>query len=249
MKFSYSSVATWNTCPFLYRLRYIEHLEPKDDLRPSNALFIGTRCHEGIEHRSVEKAIESYKSHFEEITPAHELEILKLETILPKAFEQIPEGEYEYKIEVPDEFVGYIDCLVKVEDGVYDLLDFKTTNNVDGYKDSPQVHIYKYFYERLTGNKIRDLYYVFIPKSTIKLTEGLDLTDEALKKSIVEELSSKDIHFEKVEYDKTHVNYFFARINQIKKDTTFKKRYSRNCNWCSFKKFCQSNGLDRSELK
>lgn len=247
MRASYSSVSCWNTCPFLYKLRYIEHLETIEDTSPTNALYIGTRCHEGIEHRDVNMAINSYTSHFTELTRDHEIEILKLQTILPKAFERIPEGEYEYKLDVPDEFVGYIDCLVKVEDGVYDLLDFKTTNNISGYKKSPQVMIYKYYYERLTGNKIRDLYYVFIPKSTIKLTEGL--SDEDIKTQIVEDLSNKEIHFEKVEYDPQQVNYFFARKKLIEKSKTFEKRYSVSCRWCDFQKFCRTNGADKSELK
>ena len=245
MKVSYSLINTWNTCPFLYKLKYIDRLEPKDDLRPDNPLFVGTACHEGIEHRDVEKAIESYKSHFEEITPAHEVEIEKLKTILPKAIEQIPECEYyEYKLDIPDEFVGYIDGLVKVDEGLYDILDFKTSNNVGSYKNSPQVHIYKYFFERTTENKIRDLYYVFIPKSTIKLNENLSNVQE-----ITEDLKTKDIHFEKVEYDKQQINYFFARKSLLEKSTNFQKRYSQKCSWCPFKNFCKSNGADRSELK
>lgn len=245
MKVSYSLVNTWNTCPFLYKLKYIDRLEPKDDLSPDNPLFVGTACHEGIEHRDINAAIESYKSHFEEITPEHEAEIEKIKTILPKAFTQIPECEtYEYKLDVPDEFVGYIDGLVKNEDGTYDILDFKTSNNISGYKNSPQIHIYKYYFERITGNTVRDLYYVFIPKPEIKLTEGLTNKDEVL-----EDLRKKDIHFEKVEYDKQQINYFFARKSLLEKANTFQKRYSTKCNWCPFKKFCKTNGVDRSELK
>ncbi|MBQ6627887.1 MAG: PD-(D/E)XK nuclease family protein [Methanobrevibacter sp.] len=245
MKVSYSKVDTYNTCPFLYKLKYIEHLEPKDDLSPSNPLFIGTACHEGIETRDVEKAVESYKSHFDEITSEHEVEIEKIKSIVPKAIEQIPDCEfYEYKLDVPDEFVGYIDGLVKVDEGLYDLLDFKTSNNISGYKTSPQVHIYKYYFERLTENKVRDLYYVFIPKSAIKLNEDLSNVKE-----ITDELKSRDIHFEKIDFDKQQVNYFFARKSLLEKETNFQKRYSSKCNWCQLRKFCKTNGADRSELK
>jgi len=245
MKVSYSKLETFNRCPFLYKLKYIDKLEALDDLRPDNPLFVGTACHEGIEKRNVEAAIESYKAHFEEITPAHEVEIKKIETIIPKAIEQIPECEtYEFKLDIPDEFVGYIDGLVKVEDGLYDILDFKASNNVSNYKKSSQVHIYKYYYEKITGNKVRDLYYVFIPKSNIKLNEDLSNSLE-----VISDLVDKDIHFEKVPFDKQQVNYFFARKTMLEKTTTFTKRYSSKCSWCPFRKFCSSNGLDRSELK
>ena len=126
-------------------------------------------------------------------------------------------------------------------------MDFKCSNNVAGYKKSPQVHIYKYYFERLTGNKVRNLYYVFIPKSSIKLTEGLSKEDTV--KQILEDLSTKDIHFEKVDFDANQIRYFFARKTLMEKATVFEKRYSTSCKWCQFAKFCKTNGADRSELK
>ena len=47
MSFSHSKVETHHTCPYKYKLRYVDKLEPKPDLRPSNALYIGTAVHEG----------------------------------------------------------------------------------------------------------------------------------------------------------------------------------------------------------
>lgn len=245
MKVSYSLLNTFNACPFQYKLKYIDKLQPKDDLRPDNPLFVGTACHEGIESRDINQALESYKSHYPELNSENEFEIEKLKIVLPKAISEIPECElYEYKLEAPDEFVGYIDGLVKVGDNTYDLLDFKTSNNVSSYKNSGQVHIYKYYFERLTNNKVRDLYYVFIPKADEKLNESL-----SNKEKILEDLKKKEIHFEKIPFDKQQVNYFFARKSILEKSKTFNKRYSSKCNWCQFKKFCKSNGLDKSELK
>ena len=245
MKVSYSRVGCFNECPFKYRLTYLEHLETKPDLSPDNPLFVGTAVHTGIEKHSVEAAIENYKSNFTELTEDHEFEIEKIKIMTQKAIEQIPEcDEYEYKLEVPEEFVGYIDGLRKNGDGTYDILDFKASNNISGYKKSPQVMLYKYYFERLTGNKIRDLYYVFIPKATIKLNESL-----SNKKEILEELSNKNIHFEKVEYDPNQVNYFFARKTLMENARDFPKKHNRFCKWCQFYKFCSTNGVDRSELK
>ena len=250
MSFSYSRVGCYNDCPYMYRLRYIDKLKVKPDESPTNALYFGTATHAGIENRSVDAAIESYKSNYKEITEAHEIEILKLKTILPKAFEQIPEGEYEHCLRDPDGFIGYIDCLVPVEEGVYDLLDFKTSNNINGYKNSGQVHVYKYYYEKLTGNKIRDLYYVFIPKFKDSLTEGMSLEDEdKLKERIINTLSQKDIHFEKIEYNRQQVNWFFARKALMEKAKEFPKKYTTKCKWCDYQLYCRTNGKDRSELE
>ena len=54
---------------------------------------------------------------------------------------------------------------------------------------------------------------------------------------------------DKVDYDDKQVRWFFARKSLIEKDTTFEKRYSNNCRWCEFQKYCSTNGKDRSELK
>lgn len=249
--FSYSKVNCFNSCPYKYKIKYIDKLKPIPDLSPNNALYIGTAAHTGIETRSVEKAIESYKSNYPEITNEHQLEILKLETILPKAIRDIPEGEYEHRISSDDGFVGYIDCLVPVpgEENTYDLLDFKCSNNISKYRKSGQVHVYKYYYESITGNKIRDLYYVFIPKSTEVLLEGMSLDDEEkLKSKIVESLSKEEIIFEKIPFDRKQVNWFFARKTLMDKAKSYEKHVSQLCQWCEFKKYCLTNGEDRSEL-
>ena len=244
--FSYSKVNCFNTCPYKYKLTYLDKLKPIPDERPNNALFIGTACHTGIEKRSVEEAVKDYKSNYKELGRLHEIEIFKLETILPKAIKDIPEGEYEYKLKADDGFIGYIDCLVPVSEGVYDLLDFKTTNNIGGYKRSGQIHIYKYYYEKLTGNKIRDIYYVFIPKFNDTLNESL--SDQEIKDRIIEYFSDKEIHFEKIEFDKKQIGYFFARKTLMDKAVEFPKRPSPSCSFCEYKKYCLTNGEDTSEL-
>lgn len=247
MKVSYSKVGCYNDCPFKYKLRYIDRLEAKFDERPNNALVLGTAVHEGIENRSVEKAIESYKSNYSIWNENNEIEVLKLQTILPRAFEQIPEGEYEHKLNIPEEFVGYIDLLVKVGDNTYDMYDFKYSNNASNYKKSGQLHVYKYYYERITGNTIRNMYYILIPKSTEMLTE--DVSQHDLIDNITKTLSNADVKFIPIEYDPQQLRYFFARKSILEKATVFEKRYTTMCKYCEFNKYCKTNGLDTSELK
>lgn len=249
MQFSYSKVSTYKDCPYKYKLMYVDKLEPKPDLSPTNALFFGTATHEGIESRSVEKALESYKSNYPEITEAHEIEMLKLKTILPKAFEQIPIGEYEKCLRGEDGFIGYIDCIVDNDDDTVDILDFKTSNNVSGYLKSSQLHIYKHYYESIVGKKVKNLYYVFIPKFKDSLNEDFTKDDvEKLKNRVVEYLSKKDIRFEKVEFDQEKVDNFIKDKDAMMDAVEFPKCYSVFCKWCNFQKYCRTNGEDISEL-
>ena len=212
-------------------------------MSPNNALFLGSALHEGIEKRSVDEAIEKYKSYFEEITPSNDFEIEKLEQAVIKAINALPEGDYEYRLSDPDGFVGYIDMLVKVEDGVYDLYDFKYSNAVGRYSNSAQIHVYAYYYEKITGNKIRNMYYAMIPKLMETLNESLD--KEAKLKEYID---NSEVTLNKIEYDKKQVSYFFARKVMMEKDDKFIKRQSGACRWCEFKHYCESNGEDRSEL-
>ena len=111
---------------------------------------------------------------------------------------------------------------------------------------SGQIHVYKNFYERLTGNKIRDMYYVMIPKFSEKLNE--DLSEEDLKTKFNKWILKHDVQFVKVDYDPQQVSWFFARMNLMKKATSYEKRYSLSCRWCEYQKYCSTNGKDRSEL-
>lgn len=249
MSFSHSKVETHHTCPYKYKLRYVDKLEPKPDLRPSNALYIGTAVHEGIEHRSIEKAFESYKSNYPEISKENELELYKIKKMLEIAIPQIPEGIYEFKIRDEDGFIGFIDMLVEVEPGVYDLYDFKTSNSASRYKQSTQVHVYKYYYEKLTGHKVRNLYYAMVPKSTVKLEE-CESYEDAIQK-VDKFFEGKSITFVNVVPERAKVGYFFARKNAMDasdRDKNYTKIYSTMCKFCEYQKYCSTNGADRSEL-
>lgn len=240
---SHSKIDTYWTCPYLYKLRYLDKLKTKPDTSPSNALYMGTALHEAIEKRDKKCGLDSYKKNYSNIELAHEIEMYKLERAMDKAIKEIPEGIYEYKL-ITDDFIGFIDMLVPVEEGVYDLMDFKFSNS--SYKESGQVHLYTYYYQKLTGNKIRNIYYVMIPKCTEKYEEGLDV--EELQNKIDKFYDSNEIKFEQVEYDQKKVNYFFARKALLEKEKLFEKRYSFKCSWCEYKKYCSSKGKDKSEL-
>ena len=245
MNFSYSKIKTFETCPYKFKLKYVDRLETIPDNSPDSPLIIGTACHHGVEVGSVEEAIKEYKSNFTITNYLHDLEMYKLEKVVGLALEQIPRGEYEVKLSCEDGFTGYIDCLVPVGDGVYDLYDFKYSNRINSYKRSGQVHIYKYYFEKLMGKKIRDLYYVFFPKCS---TPDYSYSLEELKTFVDQFYSDKKINFEKVYYDINQVQFFFSKKNQAETATSFEKKPSTACKFCDYYKYCMTNGQDMSEI-
>lgn len=238
MKMSYSRVSSFEQCPYKWKLRYIDELKTIDKCDPGDALKLGTTLHEGIE-TDVESAIKKYFMSYPVIDDLHENEAIKLRDLIPKVKEILPHGgEFERLIEC-DDFKGFIDYLVPVGDE-FDIYDFKYSNNIDNYMKSAQLHVYKYFAEKLLGLKIRDLYFVFVPKTMIrqKKTETLYQFRERLK----ETLKTMFPRIERVEYDPNKVIEFFISTKHVVECEEFEKRESRLCDWCEYKSYCESDG-------
>lgn len=260
MQVSYSRVSTHKKCPYQYFLRYKEKFEtiPTDD--PQSALILGHALHTGIE-KDVQAAIDEYFDAYPIITDFHIDEAIKLEYLIPKVKAILPRGEHEVKIEDED-FIGYIDllaptdpietfedaecggkCICKYE--TYDIYDFKYSNNISNYMKSEQLHLYKYFFEKLNpGKRIRDLYFVFIPKVQIKRkyknkTNKLDETDYEFRQRIVSELDSKEIRIEKILYDPNKVIEFLTNTKHLVEAEEFDKKPTRLCDWCDYQNYCQ----------
>ena len=181
MRVSHSRVDLFNRCPYRYRLRYVEGLNTIPDTEPDNALILGTALHTGIEE-GVEKALDFYQSSFPILTDDHVNEMMKLEAMIPKAKAMLPPGgAFELPIGNAD-FVGFMDYLwpcgwdSRTNETLFDLYDFKYSNNAKSYAVSGQLHEYKYWYE-LThpGHRIRNMYFLIVPKVKIrqKKTETL----------------------------------------------------------------------------
>lgn len=212
---------------------------------PDNPLILGQTVHTGIE-KSLEEAIREYCFSFPIITDEHINEIIKFETVIPLARAAIPPGG-KFEVEIKDDdFHGFIDYLVPAtvfERGVelpdtYDLYDFKYSNNVSGYKQSGQLHEYKYFFERNnTGKKIRNMYFVFIPKVTIrqKKTETLLEFRERLK----EALSGVEVKIVQIGFNPEKVIEFLFGIKAVNEETEFPQEKSYLCRYCEFQEYCE----------
>ena len=159
MQLSYSRISTYEKCPYQFKLRYLDGLQTIFNCDPQNPLVLGHALHTGIE-KDVQAAISEYYSAYPVIRDAHVTEAMKLEYLIPKVKALLPDGEHEVKIETLD-FIGFIDLLVPrgwMSKGsmynpygedvyVYDIYDFKYSNNIKSYMESEQLHLYKYFFE------------------------------------------------------------------------------------------------------
>ena len=195
----------------------------------------------GIEE-GLDIAIMYYKQQFPRITDKHIEEIMKLEYWIPIVREQLKnlgtKFTYEYEIK-NSEYVGYVDLMIHNQDGTVDVVDFKYSNNIEHYVNSKQIHLYKYYLEQL-GFKVRNLGYLFIPKTSIRMKKDEDTYK--FRKRLEETLKSQKLQLKKVEYDENKVKKFFEEIKRLEEDNTYEKNETKLCDWCDYKEYCQSNG-------
>ena len=229
MKFSYSRVSTYEQCPYRFFLQYIQELKTLENYDADNALYLGSMLHKAIE-TDVDTAVKEYYETFPIITDIHINEAMKIEELAPKVKWLLPEGKHEVPLE-NDEFKGFIDYLTNDE-----IFDFKYSNNIDRYLESGQLHVYKYFAEKLLGVEIKYLYYVFVPKVAIrqKKTETIEQFRTRLR-SVLSEQQPKIIC---VEYDHSKVEKYLETVEEIKNATEFPKNETRLCDWCCYKNYC-----------
>lgn len=220
-------------------MRYIDKIEGLPSTDANNALIIGTAMHTGLE-KGVEEAIKTYYNSFPIITDEHINEAIKLEYLIPKVQEILPEGEYELQI-MNSDFVGFIDLTSRNEDGSYDIYDFKYSNNVNSYMDSRQLHLYKYFFEKQYKKKVRNLNFVFIPKVNIKQKSTENII--SFRKRILEELEASEIKVVQVQFDIEKVIEFYQGIKRVLETKEFPKEPSYLCNWCEYQDYCEK-GVD-----
>lgn len=265
MQVSYSRVSTYEKCPYQFKLRYRDKLKTIFNCDPQNALVLGHALHTGIE-KDVAAAIDEYYGAYPIIDDAHVTEAMKLEYLIPKIKKLLPEGQHEVKIETED-FVGFIDLLVPADEweftpmgtkvtistDTYDIYDFKYSNNVKGYLDSAQLHLYKYFFELTNpGKHIRNLYFVFVPKCNLRMkrknkTNPIDETIYEFRRRCMEDLEQKEITVKKIDYEPNKVIEYLINTKHCVEDTEYIKNPTRLCDWCEYQLYCEK-GIDYMNL-
>lgn len=218
-------------------MRYIHGITTIPPAESDNALIMGQTVHTGIE-KSLEEAIKEYSFSYPIITDEHINEIIKFETVIPLARAAIPPGG-AFEVEIADSnFHGFIDYLVPVGDGYFDLYDFKYSNNVSGYKQSNQLHLYKYFWERNNpGKKIRNMYFLFIPKVSIRQKKTETLLD--FRQRLKEELAGVEVKTVQIGFSPEKVIEFLLGIKAIKEEKDFPQNKSYLCRFCEYQENCE----------
>lgn len=247
MRWSYSKIECFAKCPYQYKLRYLDKLKTLPDQDATNALYLGTAIHLGFETGDVDKAIENYKSNYYVITDLVENEAIKLQYYIPKVLELLPPAICEEELKT-DDFIGYIDRLVPLyidEDGVthYEIWDYKYANskNFDKYLESPQLSLYKWYFEKTHENSVVDaLRYVFIPKIYISQKKTETLWE--FRQRLHEHLEASEIKVVEAPYDETTITQFKACCQRLDDVKDFPKNPTRLCDWCNYKGYCHSNG-------
>lgn len=236
-------------------MRYVDRIKTNAPTEPDNPLILGQAVHTGIQ-RSLEEALREYAFSYPIITDEHINEMMKLEAVIPKARAVIPpNGESEVEI-CDKDFRGFIDWLVPVGEEIigeepcykgafstvvedwFDLYDFKYSNNVSNYKQSNQLHLYKYFFERNNpGKKIRNMYFLFVPKVGIRQKKGETLLE--FRNRIESELSKVDVQLVPIEFDYEKVIEFLFGIKAVNEETGFPQEFSYLCRYCEYQDNCE----------
>lgn len=238
---SHSRIECFKNCPYQYKMRYLDGVKVLPDDKANNALVLGTALHTAIE-KGFKAAEKEYYNSYPQITDEHITEMFKLEFLIPRIKELLPEGKFEQQIMTSD-YIGFIDLLSKNDDGTYNIYDFKYSNNIDNYLKSSQLHLYKYFFEEMTGRKVKDLYFVFAPKIMIrpKKIKGVDRKEEIeeFRKRVKQELLKSEIKILKVEYEPNKVIEFAFDVKKLLEVKDYPKNETKLCDWCEYYDYCQ----------
>jgi phage nucleotide-binding protein len=237
VQYSHSRVECFESCPFKYKLRYMEELSTIPSTDADNALILGTALHTGIE-QGVKAGIKAYFYSYPIITDDHINEAIKLEYLIPKVQKILPKGIFELQV-IDKDFIGFIDLAAPVENDMVDLYDFKYSNNIRNYVESRQLHLYKFYLEKKINRKIRNLYFVFIPKVAIKQKAGEELAN--FRKRIIRELEASEVKLVQVQFNPVKVIEFYQMVKTIMESTDFPKDPSYLCNWCEYQEYCEKD--------
>lgn len=236
-----SGLETFKTCPYQYKLRYIDNVDTIPSQDPQNALIVGTALHFGCETGDIDLMLTNYFNTFNVKDDIQVNEAIKLEILVPKVLKLLKGlGHVKYEHEVSfnvDGFTGTADLIGHNRDGTVNLYDFKYSNNIDRYMEKAQLHIYKYFLEKF-GYVVRRMYFIFIPKTSIRQKKAESIEEFRLR--LIQTVSEFEPILKMVQYDPQKVIDSLELTKQIEKTVEFEKTPSRLCDWCEYKTFCES---------
>lgn len=233
MRYSYTNVSTFAQCHRKWKYQYIDKLKTIPDTAPDNALWCGLAIHKGIEEWNVKAGLDEYKSHYNIITDDNINWMIQIEYQLNTLLNIIPKGG-QHEVEVKtDRFIGYIDYIVGNE-----IWDWKFSNNVDNYLQSPQLSIYKHYLSVVRPDiQIDHIKFCFIPKINIRQKKDESLFE--FRQRLQEYLETSKIKVVEVKYDEDSIIQFEQACQMLDHVENFPKNETRLCKWCQYEPLCK----------
>lgn len=173
---SATSLKLYEACPFQWKLKYVDKLEPL----PNDNLLIGIKYHTAVqlfhEGKDKELIVSNLKSEMLSEKPTDkEIDNFGLVRVLFEKYTEYPiegetlETEYKFYVKSPKlplPFFGYIDRIMPKE-----IVDYKTTSvdyKQEDIEDNPATDIYSYAFWRKYGEMPRIIYHVINKKKVHK---------------------------------------------------------------------------------
>jgi putative RecB family exonuclease len=247
-QYSHSRLGTFETCPYQYKLRYIDKIDSDSE---GIEAFMGSRVHDVLEKLYQDKSkckdntLEELLEYYEEVWTKNwhdDIRIVK-KSYTPDNYKEMGKTaiqEYfiryhpfdtgkvigiERRVNIPlgedtdDTFIGYIDRLMLMPDGSYEVHDYKASSNLmtqDKADADRQLALYQIAVENdwpdARGNVGLVWHYVLFDKEIRSKR-----TDEQLS-SLIQEVRD--------------------RIDIINAATEFLPKESVLCSWCGYQSLC-----------
>lgn len=237
---SFSRVSTYTQCPYKFKLLYKDGLETVFNCDSQNALVLGTAMHECVE-LGVDRAIENYISKYPVITDAIVDETIKLKALGKKLEDLVWEyGDPIFEVECQYKgFLGYLDALVPAQnDHEWILFDFKYSNHVEKYAESPQIAVYKWLFEHVyPDEKIVSAAYICVPKTQIRQKKTED--QYQFRQRLLTTLDDMQPQMVWVDCSEANALDTYADAIEMLQAEEYPKAPSKLCDWCDFKEFCE----------
>lgn len=246
---SYSQLSAYQYCALSYKYKYLDKLKVEpDNTDPSNALFIGQAMHEGIE-KGIDAALALYDSFYPLKEDKHEEEKIKLEYLIPKVQAMLPAGDKRFEFFIRfNNFIGYIDLLVKTGEKRFELYDFKYSSNPDKYKESPQIHLYRYALSQLyPAIEISRMGYIMIPKTSIRLKK--DEVVSSFRDRLRNLLDNAQPYILDVSYNEDLALESLKQLQGLDDLPIYPlTEDKKKCRWCEYEPYCRTGNIDMIPL-
>ena len=211
MSFSFSSLSAYNTCPFSYKLSYIDKVEPVR----STALVKGSIVHSILE-KFPEFSIKEFKfnenlivSNFLNSEIGNYFKDVLLNKKTAREFKFGLTRDFKNDTYKDSFFHGIID-LIYFDNDVLNICDYKTGKYKEN-QDFSQLLTYSIFFKKYNKIKINYLY-----------VEHNKINSKVVTKEDIEKTQE----------------FIIKTTDIILQDKTFKRNCGKHCSWCQFCEKC-----------